>query len=325
MKSTVKLIFAVILLLGIVPLRAQDDDRKEKKRYEHFKERNISKTYSASGNNLNIDGQFGDVTITTWDKNEIKVDIHIEASSTEKDFAEKTFERLDVKDKQEGKDITFTTIVGNIDVHCKNCSNTMRIDYDIHMPASNNLSITNSFGFITMPDYSGPVSINSQYGGITAGKLSKLEKLEVGFGKVKLKDLANADASFSYSSINIDNLSGSNKIKMDFCPYSKIILDNDLTALTLDDSYSVVHLKPAANFSASYDISTSYGSFFDKTGAGIKRTDEPEQYGPDLDKHYSGKSGSGSAKIVIKSSFGSVMIGEGTEVDMKKEKRGTRI
>jgi len=251
MKSTVKIIFAVVLLLGTVQLRAQDDDRKEKKRYEYFKERAISKTYSASGNNLNIDGQFGDVQITTWDKNEIKVDIHIEASSTDKDFAEKTFERLDVKDKQEGKEITFTTAVGNIDVHCKNCSNTMRIDYDVHMPASNKLSITNSFGYITMPDYSGPVSINSQYGGITAGKLSKLEKLEVGFGKAKLKDLTNADVSFSYSSINIDNLSGSNKIKMDFCPYSKIIMDNDLTALTLDDSYSVVHLKPANNFSAS--------------------------------------------------------------------------
>jgi hypothetical protein len=112
---------------------------------------------------------------------------------------------------------------------------------------------------------------------------------------------------------------------MEFCPYSKINFDNDLTALTLDDSYSVVHLKPAAGFSASYDISTSYGSFFDKTDAGIKRTDEPEQYGPDLDKHYSGKSGSGSAKIVVKSSFGSVMIGEGTEADMKKDKKGARI
>ena len=155
--------------------------------------------------------------------------------------------------------------------------------------------------------------------------MTNLNKLEVGFGSAKLKYLSNSDVTFSYSSINIDNLSGSNKIKMEFCPYSKIVLDNDLSSLTLDDSYSVVHLKPASNFSASYDISTSYGSFFDKTGAGIKRTDEPSQYGPDLDKHYSGKSGSGAAKIVVRSSFGSVMIGEGTEADMKKGKKGRAI
>jgi hypothetical protein len=78
-------------------------------------------------------------------------------------------------------------------------------------------------------------------------------------------------------------------------------------------------LQPAANFSASYDVSTSYGSFIDKTNAGIKRTDTPEKYGPDLDKHYEG--GSGSAKIIIKSSFGNVMIGEGTKEDMKEKKR----
>jgi hypothetical protein len=325
MKAIVKLISAAILLFMNVQLNAQDDDKHGKKRYDHFKERTISKTYAASGNSLNIDNQFGDIKITTWDKNEIKVDIHIEASSTDKQFAEKTFERLDVKDKQEGKEITLTTVVAELDLHCKNCSNTMRVDYEIQMPASNKLSIENSFGHITLPDYTGPVSIKSEYGGVTAGKMSKLEKLEVGFGKAKLKDLSNADVKFSYTSINIDNLSGSNKIKMEFCPYSKIILDKDLSSLTLDDSYSVVHLKPVANFSASYDISTSYGSFFDKTGAGIKRTDQPSQYGPDLDKHYSGKSGSGAAKIVIKSSFGSVMIGEGSEADMKKKKEGKVI
>jgi hypothetical protein len=324
MKSTVNIIAAAMFMLAFVPLHAQDNGKKEKKRYDHFKERNISKTYSASGNTLNINNQFGEVKITTWDKNEIKVDIHLEASSTDKDVADKTFDKLDVKDKQEGKDITFTTTIGNAEVHCKNCSNTMRVDYDIHMPSTNKLNIKNSFGDIILPDYSGPVSINEQYGELNAGKLSKLEALEVSFGQAKLKDLRNADVKFSYTTVTIDNLSGSNKIKMEFCSYSKINMDNDLTSLTLDDSYSVVHLRPAANFSASYDISTSYGSFFDKTGAGIKRTDEPEQYGPDLDKHYSGRSGSGAAKITIKSSFGSVMIGEGKEADMKKEKKGVR-
>ena len=308
-------------------LFAQDDTKKERKRYDNFKERNISKTYPASGNNLTIENSFGDVKITTWDKNEIKVDIHIEASSTDKDLAERTFNKIDVKDKQEGKEISFVTNFEDKNNNsCKNCSSTMSIDYDVHMPATNGLTITNMFGDITIPDYSGAVSLTSMYGSLTAGKLNKMDKLVVQFGKAQLKTLNNADVTFGYSSINIDNLSGSNRIKMDFCPYSKIILDNNLTSLTLDNSYSSVHLQPAANFSASYDVSTSYGSFIDKTNASIKRTDTPEQYGPDLDKHYVGKSGSGSAKITVKSSFGNIMIGEGTKDDMKqiKEKKKVR-
>ena len=105
MKRTFKNILPIALLLFTVPILAQDDkeddEKKEKKRYEFFRERNISKTYPASGNILNVDNKFGHVKVVTWDKNEIKVDIHIETSSTHKELADKTFERLDVTDKQE--------------------------------------------------------------------------------------------------------------------------------------------------------------------------------------------------------------------------------
>ena len=75
------------------------------------------------------------------------------------------------------------------------------------------------------------------------------------------------------------------------------------------------------NLSASYTITTSYGSLIDKTDIGISRTDTPDKYGPDLNRRYEGKSGSGTVKIDIKSSFGNIMIGEGTKEDMKEKKK----
>jgi len=327
MKRTFKNILPILLLLATAQLFAQeiDKEKKEKKRYEFFRERNISKTYPASGNTLNIDNQFGEVKITTWDKNEIKVDIHIEASSTVKDLADKSFERIDVTDKQEGKDINFKTIMNkngkDDNISCHNCSNTMSIDYDIHMPANNALNIENSFGSIVIPDYTGPVSLTNKYGSLKAGKLSRPEKIWVEFGSADLKSIGNIDLTFKYSSVTIGSLTGNSKLKFEFCGYSKVNLDNGLTALTVNDSYSSVHLVPAANFSATYNISTSYGSFIDKTNIGIKRTDTPDKYGGDLNKHYEGKSGSGTIKINIKSSFGNIMIGEGTKADMKEKKK----
>lgn len=326
MKRTFKKILPIVLLLATAQLFAQDGDteKKEKKRYEFFRERNISKTYPASGNTLNIDNQFGEVRITTWDKNEIKVDIHIETSSTQKDLADKTFERIDVTDKQEGKDINFKTIMNkggkDENTSCKNCSNTMSIDYDIHIPSNNALNIENSFGSIVIPDYTGPVSLSNKYGSLKAGKLSKPEKVWVEFGSADLKSIGNIDLTFKYSSVTIGSLTGKSKLKFEFCGYSKVNLDNGLTGLTVDDSYSSVHLVPAANLSATYNISTSYGSVIDKTNIGITRTDAPDKYG-DFNKHYEGKSGTGTIKIDIKSSFGNVMIGEGTKADMKEKKK----
>lgn len=326
MKKSFSLILSFICLFVSLQLSAQ----KEKKRYEHFKEKNISKTYSAAGNTLNIDNSFGNVTVTTWDRNEIKVDIHIEASSTDKEHADKVFDNIDVEDSKDGNQIKFktTTSKGKQNYNCKNCSSNMEISYTVQIPSGNTLKIDNSFGAILLPDYNGTVSLSSKFGSLTAGNLPKPEKIWVEFGKANLKSISNADATFKFSTVTIENLNGSNKIKMEFCSSSRISVDNDLTSLTLNESYSTVNIKPAGNFSATYHIRTSFGSVKDRSNANINRTDSPDKYGPDSEKEYEGKSGSGSSKIEIKSSFGHIIIGEATEDEMKEKKKkssGTRV
>jgi len=321
MKKTFNLILVIALLAFSLPSRAQDDDKfdkKERKRYEFFKERSISKSYPASGNTLDITNSFGEVKVITWDKNEIKVDIHIEASSTNKEQMERTFGRIDVKDNQSGNKITFKTEMENNDKHddgCRNCSNTMAIDYEIHMPANNTLSIENSFGGIILPDYNGTVSLSSKFGSLTTGKLQKTEELNVEFGRANIASTGNIDATFKFSKINIDQLNGANTIKIEFCNFSKISLGTGLTSLKLNESYSTVNLRPGS-VSAKYDISTSFGSVEDRANVGLKRTDTPDRYGPDSDKHYEG--GSGSVNINARSSFGKIIIGEATAEDMKE-------
>lgn len=323
MKKAFKNIISLLLILAAFQGTAQEQIKKEKKRYEHFKERNISKTYSASGNTLTIDNRFGDVKIETWEKNEIKVDIHIEASSTDKDYAEKSFERIDVKDSQEGKNIKFKTTLGDRQekMGCNNCSSTLEIKFEIHIPSGNSLVIENTFGDIILPDYNGTVSLTCKYGSLTTGKLTHPEKIAVDFGNADIKNVGNIDLDFKYSSIKIGSLSGDCKLKMSFCGYSKISLDKTLTSLTLNDSYSTVHLEPADNLPATYVINTSYGSFVDKTGLDIKRVDNPSRYGPDQSRKFEGKAGAGTVKIDVKSSFGKIMIGKGSESDMKEKKK----
>jgi hypothetical protein len=301
---------------------AQHTEVKEKKRYEHFKERTISKTYTASGNALSIDNNFGDVIVTTWDRNEIKVDVHIEASSSDKEITEKMFDNLDVIEGKEGNTITFKTITEkkkNNNYSCSNCKTTMNISYTVQIPSGNTLRIDNSFGALKIPDYKGTVSLASKFGSLTTGSLAKAEKVLVEFGKAHIKSMSNVTATFKFSSITIENLSGNNTIKMEFCNSTRINLDNDLTGLNLNESYSTVNLRPAPNVSASYHIRTSFGSVKDRSNANIQRTDKPDEYGPDSERTYEGKSGSGAAKIEIKSSFGKIIIGEATAEEMKEK------
>lgn len=321
MKHLTALLFIVFITTASV---AQQTIQTQKKRYEYYKERSISRTFSAAGNTLSIDNSFGDVTITTWDRNEIRVDIHIESSSNQKEVAEKSFENLDVIESKDGNTIKFkTTTEKNKGTgwNCKNCSNTMDITYTVQIPSGNTLKIENSFGSIKIPDYKGTVSLVSKFGSLQTGVLAKAEKVLVEFGKANLKSLSNVNATFKFSTVTIENLSGANTIKLEFCNSSKIFIDNDLSSLTLHESYSTVNLKPASGLSATYYIRTSFGSLKNRSNANIQRTDKPDEYGPDSERTYEGKSGSGAAKIEIKSSFGKIIIGEATAEEMEDKKK----
>jgi hypothetical protein len=325
MKKIIYSLCSMVLLAVSLTATAQEE---KKKRYEFVKERNINKTYPASGNKLNIDNSFGDVKIITWDKNEIQVDIHIETSANEEKNAARTFEAIDVADRQSGSNIYFKTTTDkgkNRNYNCNNCHTTMSIDYEIHLPAGNSLDIENSFGDIVIPDYSGAVSLVSKFGSLTAGNLSNVDDVQVEFGKAKIKNLTNTKAVFKFSKIELDNITGSNTLKFEFCSASKVALDNDATAVNISESYSTLNIKPSANFSATYDITTSFGSLKNRSNIVIDRTDKEPDYGADMDKSYSGKSGTGTAKVKIKSSFGKIILGDATAEEMKdKKEKGSK-
>lgn len=313
-----KILFSALSIFFCITLvNAQN----EKKRYDHFKERNISKSYTASGTSLDIENSFGKVEVITWSNNEIKVDVHIEASSTDADNAEQIFNTITVTDDKKGNTVYFkTSVKGENNKGCKNCQNNMSIDYTIHVPVSVSMDISNSFGKITLPDYSGELSLSSKFGGIDAGNLGNVKKLNVEFGAANIKKLSNIDAVFKFSSVDLGSLSGSNKLKMEFCSTSKIVLTDALTSLNLNESYSTVNLKPTSNLPISFTLHTSFGTLVNRSGMDINRTDKPDEYGPDADKNFEGKSGNGSVKIDIKSSFGKIIIGEPQPGDMKEKK-----
>ena len=85
-----------------------------------------------------------------------------------------------------------------------------------------------------------------------------------------------------------------------------------------------MNLKPAGPLSATYSISTNFGNFVDRTSANIKRLDTPDKYGPDSKRKYEGKSGSGAAKFQLKSTFGTIILGEPTAEDRKAASSGKK-
>jgi hypothetical protein len=340
MKKRIRQFSLVLPLLILVPvvLKAQDDDEKNRekerieKRYDHVKKKEVNKTFNVTSKvKLDIENSFGAVEVQTWTRNEIKVDVSIQVSSNSESLAQKVLDGISIENASEnGKSVSFKTKIAK-DKSGKHEKSSMQINYIISMPAVNPLEIMNSFGPITIPDYKGEVELTSKFGELTTGNLTAIKKILVEFGKANLGSVAGGDITIKFSKATVSNLSGASRVNIEFCDNVRLNLHNDLNSLTLKASYSTVNLRPQADIPAAYAISTSFGSFKNKTSVKFA-IEEEDNRGPKFDKEYSGKSGNGSVPVKIKSSFSTLILGEATDAEMKdkekdknKEKRKSTV
>jgi hypothetical protein len=329
MKKMIKTFSLVLslLMLAQANLFAQNDNDNDnhndnKKKYEFIKTKSVNKSYNVSSSDkLNIQNSFGSVKVTTWDRNEIKVDVAIEVSANTESLAQKMLDRITVTDGKSANEVSFKTSMK--DVNNSNGDKTsMEINYTISMPSNNALTVSNEFGPTTISDFRGEVDLTSKFGSLTTGNLSSIKAIHVEFGKANLANITSAPVTIKFSKAVISKLSGAVKLNLEFCSSVRLSLDNNLTSLDLKTSYSTVNLKPLNGLQATYNITTSFGSF--KNTSDVKFTsdeDDNNNRGPKFDFEYSGKSGSGSVPVKVKSSFGKIILGEASEADMKDKEK----
>jgi len=323
MKKRTNLFNALILALVLLPAFsfAGDGDDVDKKK-------TISKSYNVTSNDkLSIENSFGNVSINTWDKNEIKVDIEIGVKGSTDEKAQKLLDEIEVTDSRDGNTISFKTDVDKVKDHDHNGKNKHKndddgddednrkfyIDYKVYMPVANPLDIENSFGKITVPEFNGQVNLTSKFGGLTTGKLANVDEIDVEFGKAEIGPVSNGDITFKFNSkSHIAKVSGSVKIKTEFSGDVQFDVDNSIKELSVYESYSTVKMNVTKELSANFDVHTSFGSFNNNTDFRITEDREDDDSGPRFDKDYSGKAGDGRAKIKIKSSFGKVRLSDGS-------------
>lgn len=322
MKKTKLLLSITIALAMHFVCFAQadnDNDNDHKKKYDFVKTKTISKTYSvAGGNKLDISNSFGKVEVHTWNKNEIRVEVNVEVSANKEASAVKLLDGINISEKQSGNEVSFKT---NINTHNngKNEKSSMEVNYNIYMPETNELEVVNEFGPTIIPDFKGRVNLHNKFGPLTTGDLPDAKNITVEFSKGDFGNIANGNISIKFSSANFKRLTGNTKLSFEFCSASKVSIDNGLTALDLNASYSTVNLRPSGGLPASYTINTSFGNFKNNTGIKFSSDEEEENNGPKFDFKYEGKSGSGNIPVKIKTSFGKVILGEASEEDMKEE------
>jgi hypothetical protein len=325
-----KILFSQVLLLvallQVAGANAQDKERTEAK---YKKTKSYSKSYSLGSNDkINLSNQFGEMKLVTWDKNEIKVEVSITAKSDDEQAAQEILDRISITDGKDGNMVWYKTKFAednkqwNKGDKKEHHNQGMEINYLVSLPAGNTLKADNQFGKMIVPDYRGEADLESKFGSLTAGKLSNAKSVSVEFGKAEIELINGGKLSIKFSEGTVNKLSGDIKSNLEFSRV-KLEIDNDAKKLDIDNSYSTVYLDLDKGLSATYDISTSHGSFSNKSDFTIKRKegDNDHRYGPRFNETYTGTSGSGGCRIKVNSSFGEIITGHNIQVDLSEKKK----
>ncbi len=319
---------AAFLAAGLLSFTLTFAQEKEKTEPKFKKAKSFSKSYPlGSSDKVSLSNQFGEMKLVTWEKNEIKVDVSITGKSDEEQRAQDIVNRISISDGKEGNTVFFKTEFADEKKHAdksdkkEHRNEGMEINYLVYLPAGNALKAENQFGKMIVPDYRGEAELESKFGSLTAGKLSHAREVTVEFGQADIAHINGGKLTIKFSNGTVNKLSGDVRSDLEFSKV-KLTIDNDAKNLDIHNSYSAVYLDLDKNLSATYDISTSHGSFSNETAFAIKKQGgDNDGYGPKFNQRYTGTSGSGSSKLKIESSFGEIIAGHNMQVDMTEKKK----
>jgi hypothetical protein len=176
MKTYYKL---TLLLLLLGPLAAIAGPVKGK----YTKTKTLSKTLALTATgNLEIDNSFGNITITTWDQDQVSFEIKVTVSGNDKDEVEERLQNIDVD---------FTSTTGSIRARTdtegyekknsswwslltggnSNDNQNIKIDYIVKMPMTANLDVSNDYGAVVIDRLEGRALISCDFGRLDIGEL----------------------------------------------------------------------------------------------------------------------------------------------------------
>ena len=332
-KALVNAAFLIAGLLTITPVLAQNDHKEKddhKREEPKFKKtKSYTKSYNlSSSDKISLSNQFGEMKLTTWDKNEVKVDVTIIGKSDEEREAQEILDRISINDGKEGNTVSFKTKFADDkrdrdkkDEKDKHHNEGMEINYMVYLPATAALEAHNQFGKMIVPDYRGEAELECKFGSLTAGKITNAKEVTVEFGDATIAHINGGILTIKFSEGTVNKLSGDVKSELSFS-HVKLNIDNDIKTLDIHNSYSTVYLDLNKNLSATYDIHTSHGELSNKSSFAIKEEGKEDRgYGPRFDRRYGGTSGSGSSKLKINSSFGEIVLGHDLKVDLSEKRK----
>ena len=235
----------------------------------------------AAGGVLDVETNYGSITVIGSDVTECTVTAEICARAPSEEEAQELAEEVKIQIETFGKTVKIWAKKPRL----KN-NRSISVDFDITVPKETGVEFESSYGFIEIADIKGDIKGHTSYGSITTDNTNGSVEMDTSYGGIRCEEITSDEirARSSYGSIDIA-CSG-------LCPA-------ELTAKART-SYGSIEFAVPAGFAGEVEMSTSYGSI---------KTELPITIRGELSKkRIKGTIGEGDGRVELKTSYGSIKI-----------------
>lgn len=246
---------AVILLAPTLLLAHPDQGR-------YKKERVIKKSFEVNATALlKVDNAYGNLTMTTWDKNTIEMVITIKADGNNEEKVINKIEGVDFDFSSSSSMVSAKTLFNNNrrgwNWNWGNSNVNLSVHYTIKLPVTNAVDLENDYGNIYLDRLEGHAKIDCDYGRIEIGSLLG-ERNNLNFdytSKSSIAFIKSGKIDADYSGMTIEK-AGDLTINTD---YSSITV-HQMKNVSYDSDYGSIEIGEAHHVDGVGDyISTKLG------------------------------------------------------------------
>lgn len=167
--------------------------------------RQISKSFDIKKDTrIEIENRYGNVIIKRWDKNVFDLKVSIEANGSTESRSQKILDAIDI-------DISDRIATGVLSINTEidqiNGNSSFSVHYEISMPGTNPMKLTNSFGNVFMGSYAGDLELTVKYGQLMAEDLDHADvRVEFSSARCEIESLKSGQLDIRYSKMEVGDM-----------------------------------------------------------------------------------------------------------------------
>jgi len=165
----------------------------------------VTKSFNIKpGTKIEVRNKFGNVIINKWDKNVFDLKVEIDAKGKTDAKTQKILDaiNIDITDKISSGYLSIETEIDDI-----NGNSSFSVNYEIHMPNTNPMQVSNSFGNLYMGSYVGDLEVEVKYGQFQAEDLDKADiRVEFSNARCEIETLSSGKIDLRYSKMSVEEM-----------------------------------------------------------------------------------------------------------------------